>query len=428
MTQLAETLLSNTPPIAWPQLFTSHHSQPSAQNSAQPNANNSAQNSTQPSAQHNAKNSAQQSLAIKQVTYGQGQFNISAQERQVMTNSNSHYLTLIGATLASDALVNLLSALSALQVSVQTRDAEIIIYPPATYPLTLDALTVNATPLTTTDIGTATRGVRGNVGDSGDIVVLGFPELSTALRQQFNATLTTWSHAHQVDYAFSQTLPSLSQPGVVLMDMDSTTIQIECIDEIAKLAGVGEQVAAVTTKAMNGELDFTASLRSRVATLTNCPEAVLSQVADAMPLMPGLALLITTLHQANWKVAIASGGFSYFAERLQADLGFDAVYANDLEIVDGRLTGKVIGAIVDAQVKADTLLALASQYQLAPQQTVAIGDGANDLMMLKSAALGVAIHAKPIVQQQAPVALNHHDLEGLVGLLQAASCVQANWS
>lgn len=412
MTQLAETLLSNTPPIAWQQLFTSHRSQ----------------HSTQHNVKNSAKNSVQKSLAIKQVTYGQGQFNISAQERQVMTNSNSHYLTLIGTTLASDALVNLLSALSTLQVSVQTRDAEIIIYPPATYPLTLDALTVNAAPLTATDNATTTQGVRGNGGDKGDIVVLGFPALSTELRQQFNATLTTWSHEHQVDYAFSQTLPSLSQPGVVLMDMDSTTIQIECIDEIAKLAGVGEQVAAVTAKTMNGELDFTASLRSRVATLTNCPEAVLSQVADAMPLMPGLALLITTLHHANWKVAIASGGFSYFAERLQADLGFDAVYANDLEIIDGRLTGKVIGTIVDAQVKADTLQTLVNQYQLAPQQTVAIGDGANDLIMLKSAALGVAIHAKSIVQQQAPAALNYHNLEGLVGLLQAANCVQASWS
>ena len=339
-----------------------------------------------------------------------------------MNKSNSHYLTLIGPTIASDALLNLLSALSQLQVSAQS-SGDIIIYPPATYSLENSPLTHDASADT-------------QASTQGDIVVLGFAELFTELsakllnkqRQQFNDTLTSWSNDYHIDYALSQTLPSLKQPGVVLMDMDSTTIQIECIDEIAKLAGVGEQVAAVTAKAMNGELDFSASLRSRVATLTNCPEAVLSQVADAMPLMPGLELLIATLHQANWKVAIASGGFTYFAERLQADLGFDAVYANELEIIDGFLTGKVIGDIVDAQVKADTLQALAQQYQIAPQQTVAIGDGANDLIMLKSAALGVAIHAKPIVQQQAQVALNHHDLEGLVGLLQAANCVEASWS
>lgn len=395
MTQLAETLFSNTPPIAWQQLLTLHCSQKNTQ--------------------------------IKQVTYCQGQFNISAQERQVMSKnnnneSNSHYLTLIGPTIASDALLNLLSALSQLQVSAQS-SGDIIIYPPATYSLENSPLTHDASA----DTQACTQG---------DIVVLGFAELFTERsakllnkqRQQFNDTLASWSNDYHIDYALSQTLPSLKQPGVVLMDMDSTTIQIECIDEIAKLAGVGEQVAAVTAKAMNGELDFSESLRSRVATLANCPEAILTQVADAMPLMPGLELLIATLHQANWKVAIASGGFTYFAKRLQDDLGFDAVYANELEIVDGILTGKVIGDIVDAQVKADTLQALAQQYQIAPQQTVAIGDGANDLIMLKSAALGVAIHAKPIVQQQAQVALNYHDLEGLVGLLQAANCVEASWS
>ena len=368
MTQLAETLFSNTPPIAWRQLLTL------------------------------------QSTQIKQVTYCLGQFNISAQPAQ----ASQHYLTLFAPALTSDALLNLLSALSQQQVSAQA-SGDIVLYPPANYPLQLAATDAH-------DL------------NQGEIMVFGFAELSAALQQQFNDTLTSWSNDYQVDYALTHTLPSLTQPGVVLMDMDSTTIQIECIDEIAKLAGVGEQVAAVTARAMNGELDCTESLRSRVATLTGCPETVLTQVADAMPLMPGLELLIATLHQANWKVAIASGGFTYFAKRLQDDLGFDAVYANELEIVDGILTGKVIGGIVDAQVKADTLQALAQEYNIAPAQTVAIGDGANDLIMLKSATLGVAIHAKPIVQQQAQVALNHHDLEGLVGLLQAASCVESNWS
>ena len=383
MTQLAETLFSNTPPIAWPQLLTL------------------------------------QSTEIKHVTYCQGQFNISAQElpinsRNSSNNSRYYYLTLIAPSITSDALLNLLSALSQLQQSMQGA-GDITLYPPANYALNHNALT-------------DTQAQRATAANQGDIIVLGFTTLSDELQMQFKDTLASWRNDYYVDYALSQTLPSLKQPGVVLMDMDSTTIQIECIDEIAKLAGVGEQVAAVTARAMNGELDFAGSLRSRVATLTNCPETVLTQVADAMPLMPGLELLITTLHQANWKVAIASGGFTYFAKRLQDDLGFDAVYANELEIVDGILTGQVIGDIVDAQVKADTLQSLAQEYQIAPQQTVAIGDGANDLIMLKSAALGVAIHAKPIVQQQAQVALNHHNLEGLVGLLQAASCVDASWS
>lgn len=389
MTQLAETLFRNTPPIAWPQLLTLHCST------------------------HSTENSSANSTKVNQVTYNQGQFNISAQAQPVMNTDSSHYLTLIGTTITSDALLNLLSALSSLQVSAQI-SGNIIVYPPAHYPL----------QLTTVDSHAVTNNTSAT---QGDIVVLGFTALTDTLEQQFKDTLASWSNDYHVDYALSQTLPSLNQPGVVLMDMDSTTIQIECIDEIAKLAGVGEQVAAVTAQAMNGELDFSESLRSRVATLTNCPESVLTQVADAMPLMPGLELLIATLHQANWKVAIASGGFTYFADRLQADLGFDAVYANELEIIEGTLTGKVIGGIVDAQVKADTLQALARQYQIVPQQTVAIGDGANDLLMLKAAALGVAIHAKPIVQQQAQVALNHHDLEGLVGLLQAANCVESSW-
>ncbi|QUM77904.1 phosphoserine phosphatase SerB [Moritella sp. 24] len=393
MTQLTETLFSNTSPIAWQQLL------------------------------------SLQSTQIKQVTYCQGQFNISAQARLISdsyadsdSDSDSehahHYLTLIGRTLTADAVLNLLSALSQLQVSAQL-SGDIIIYPPAHYPISDESIS---------DKFLSDSTLSGTAPNQGEIIVLGLPTLSDELHQQFDNTLSSWSNDYHIDYAISQTLPSLNEPGVVLMDMDSTTIQIECIDEIAKLAGVGEQVAAVTARAMNGELDFAESLRSRVATLTNCPETVLTQVADAMPLMPGLELLIATLHQANWKVAIASGGFTYFAKRLQDDLGFDAVYANELEIIDGTLTGNVIGSIVDAQVKADTLQALALVHNIAPQQTVAIGDGANDLIMLKSAALGVAIHAKPIVQQQAQVALNHHDLEGLVGLLQAATCVEASWT
>ena len=222
------------------------------------------------------------------------------------------------------------------------------------------------------------------------------------------------------DFALVEKLPDFSQPGLVLMDMDSTTIQIECIDEIARLYGVGEQVSAVTAAAMRGELDFNGSLRTRVAKLANAPESLIKDVADNMPLMPGLIALITALKEANWKVAIASGGFTYFANRLKDDHGFDAAYANTLEIIDNTLTGEVIGEIVNADVKARTLKELAEQYQIPNSQTVAIGDGANDLVMMAASSLGIAIHAKPIVQEKASVALNNLDLEGALCLLKAS--------
>jgi len=222
------------------------------------------------------------------------------------------------------------------------------------------------------------------------------------------------------DFALVAKLPDFSAPGLVLMDMDSTTIQIECIDEIARLYGVGDQVSAVTAAAMRGELDFNESLRTRVGKLADAPESVIKEVADNMPLMPGLIPLIAGLKAANWKVAIASGGFTYFANRLKDDHGFDAAYANTLEIVDNSLTGKVTGEIVNADVKARTLKELAKKFDIPMSQTVAIGDGANDLVMMAASSLGIAIHAKPIVQEKASVALNNLDLEGALGLLSAS--------
>lgn len=331
----------------------------------------------------------QQTSTVAQLTYSHGQFNISEQKLQV----SHHYLSLIGTNISSTMLLGLLRQISQVITSIEV------------FPLL------------------AHRSIQ----DDAMACVLGLPALNKQEQQSITALLTTWRDMHQVDFALVTELPSLSEPGVVLMDMDSTTIQIECIDEIAKLAGVGEQVAAVTAQAMNGELDFSQSLRSRVATLEGCSETVLATVADNMPLMPGLALLIDTLHNANWKVAIASGGFTFFADRLKQDLGFDAVYANQLQINDATLTGKVVGDIVDAQAKADILVSLAEQYQIPSRQTVAIGDGANDLLMLNRAALGVAIHAKPTVQAQAKVALNHHDLDGLVAILRSSACLQLSW-
>ena len=214
--------------------------------------------------------------------------------------------------------------------------------------------------------------------------------------------------------------PSLEKPGLLLMDMDSTAIQIECIDEIAKLAGVGEQVAEVTELAMQGKLDFAESLRGRVATLENADEAILAEVRNQLPMTQGLPELVTILRSSGWKVAIASGGFTYFADYLKEQLPLDAAVSNSLEIIDGKLTGKVLGRIVDAQVKAETLGDLAEQFCIDRAQTVAAGDGANDLIMMNAASMGVAFHAKPIVAAQAATAIKYNGLEGIYYMLASA--------
>ncbi len=229
--------------------------------------------------------------------------------------------------------------------------------------------------------------------------------------------IKSWAKERHIDVWLLNERPSLSEPGLLLMDMDSTTIKIECIDEIAKLAGVGEEVAKVTELAMEGKLDFAESLRARVATLTDADESIIAKVKDNLPLMHGLERLITVLKQHNWRVAIASGGFTYFADKLKADLELDAAIANNLEVVDGKLTGKVLGGIVDAQVKADSLGKLAKEFGIAEKQTIAMGDGANDLVMMAAANLGVAFEAKPVVQEKADVAINHHGLDALLFIL-----------
>ena len=216
---------------------------------------------------------------------------------------------------------------------------------------------------------------------------------------------TRLAHEAGLDVAPLGKIPHLRTPGLLVMDMDSTAIQIECIDEIAKLAGTGELVSEVTERAMRGELDFTASLRQRVATLKDADASILLQVRDALPLMPGLAQLVLKLETLGWKVAIASGGFTF---------------ANELEIRDGKLTGNVLGDIVDAKYKANTLRKLAEKYEIPTAQTVAIGDGANDLPMIKAAGLGIAYHAKPKVNEQAEVTIRHADLMGVFCILSGS--------
>ncbi|HGO5853466.1 TPA: phosphoserine phosphatase SerB [Mannheimia haemolytica] len=214
-------------------------------------------------------------------------------------------------------------------------------------------------------------------------------------------------------------IPTLNQAGLLVMDMDSTAIKIECIDEIAKLAGTGEVVSAITASAMRGELDFEQSLRKRVGTLENAPESILQKVRENLPLMDGFEQMVAILKEHGWKLAIASGGFDYFADYLKQKYGLDFVVSNQLEIIDGKLTGKVLGKVVDAQHKADTLQNLATTFNIPPNQWVAVGDGANDLPMLKTASLGVALHAKPKVQEQADFVVNFGDLTALCLLLNA---------
>jgi len=204
---------------------------------------------------------------------------------------------------------------------------------------------------------------------------------------------------------------------LVAFDMDSTLIQAECIDEVAKEAGVGEQVSAVTEAAMRGELDFAGSLTNRVALLKGLDVHVLESVYERIELMPGATELFDALQARGVKTAILSGGFVFFAERFADRLGADVYHCNDLEVADGRLTGRTQGPIVDAQGKADKLIELAEQWGVPLEQTASVGDGANDLKVMAAARLGIAFCAKPTVQQQADVAVNEKDLTKLIPLL-----------
>ncbi len=231
-------------------------------------------------------------------------------------------------------------------------------------------------------------------------VGLVFP-LSGALSESEQQLVMSIATRYGIDLSITANAPTLAQPGLLVMDMDSTVIACECIDEIAKLAGVGEAVSEVTERAMRGELDFAESLRSRVACLKGLPVETLQQIKHRLPIMPGLVRLLNVLQQKGWRTAIASGGFTYFADHLRQRFGLDDAVANVLALEGNTLNGEVEGRIVDANVKAETVSSLAQKWQISPQQTVAMGDGANDLVMMNTAKLGVAFKAKPIVQQQA---------------------------
>ncbi|SHM01293.1 phosphoserine phosphatase SerB [Vreelandella subglaciescola] len=224
-------------------------------------------------------------------------------------------------------------------------------------------------------------------------------------------------NAQGVDVAIQPSGEWQGHRRLVCFDMDSTLIKTEVIDELARRHGVGDEVAAVTEQAMRGELDFKQSFRARMAKLEGLDEAVLADIAAHLPLMDGLETLMATLKQQGYRTAIISGGFTYFARHLQERFGFDEIHANELVIESGKVTGEVREPIVDAQRKAELLAQMAECQGLSLSQTVAVGDGANDLKMLARAGLGIAFRAKPLVREQARQSISTLGLDAVLYLL-----------
>ncbi|WP_028451315.1 phosphoserine phosphatase SerB [Chitinilyticum aquatile] len=221
--------------------------------------------------------------------------------------------------------------------------------------------------------------------------------------------------SNQLDYAFIPEDIALRDIGLVVMDMDSTLITIECIDEIADMVGIKPQVAEITAAAMRGELDFRASLTRRVALLAGLEASALQRVYDErLQLMAGAETMLAGFRQAGAKTLLISGGFTFFTDRLRERLSLDRTIANVLEIENGKLTGRVDGDIVDAERKKAELIRMREELGLRREQVIALGDGANDLPMLHEAGFGVACHAKPKVVAEAPYAINRVGLEGVL--------------
>jgi phosphoserine phosphatase len=262
------------------------------------------------------------------------------------------------------------------------------------------------------------------------IAGLARPASTTALHQhalrcdgfdftpELKAQVDAAAHAAGIDATFIDAGRTLADFKLVAMDMDSTLITIECIDEIADMQGLKPQVSAITEAAMRGELDFSESLQRRVALLEGLPVEALARVyEERLRISPGGEAMLAAVQAAGLKTLLVSGGFTFFTERLQARLGLDTTHANVLEAQDGKLTGRVVGGIVDAEEKMRTVQRVCTELGIAPAQAIVMGDGANDLKMMGIAGLSLAFRAKPVVRAQADVALNFTGLDGLLAIL-----------
>ena len=235
--------------------------------------------------------------------------------------------------------------------------------------------------------------------------------------------VTYLAEHHHVDAEIVPVIDRLSDYRLIAFDMDSTLITVECIDEIADFAGCKAEVAAITEATMRGEIaDFAESLRQRVALLAGLPEAVLESVyRERVALTPGVTDLVTTAQRAGLKTLLVSGGFTYFTSRLAQRLAFDWHRANELEIMDGRLTGKVVGPIIDGDMKRATVLQRCASIGCEPRESIVIGDGSNDLPMMSIAGVSVAYHAKPIVRSETTHQINYGGLDAVLNFFSTVS-------
>lgn len=246
-----------------------------------------------------------------------------------------------------------------------------------------------------------------------ELSVRGTPKDRTIMQAQ----LLKLASELEMDYSFQQDNMYRRMRRLICFDMDSTLIETEVIDELAIRAGVGNEVKAITERAMRGEIDFTESFRERVALLKGLDESVMKDIAENLPITEGVDRLMFVLKRYGYKIAILSGGFTYFGNYLKQKYGIDYVYANELEIMDGKLTGNYLGDVVDGKRKAELLKLIAQVEKVDIAQTIAVGDGANDLPMLAEAGLGIAFHAKPKVVANAKQSINTIGLDGVLYFL-----------
>jgi phosphoserine phosphatase len=272
----------------------------------------------------------------------------------------------------------------------------------------------------------STRGLHGTLRmltDNDDLICVAQVVLDAPVSDDasIRADLLALSNETSIDHIYQATMLDIQIGGLAVFDMDSTLIKAEVMDELAVEAGIGKQISAITASAMRGEIDFVESFVQRLALLKGLSSDVMDGVYNRIEHMDGISTLMTVLHHYGWHTVILSGGFTYFADRVQAEYGMAEVHANVLEIQSHKLTGKHLGPIVDGERKKSLLTSIAEKQKVDMTQTIACGDGANDLLMLNHAALGVALHAKPLVREQAPCPMNNLGLDGILYLLGMTS-------